>query len=785
MFRRLQTKLSVLYGALFGILLAALGAATYGAINANVQRAIRGELVASGTVFDRLWALKSEQLHDSADLLARDFGFRAAVATHDAATTQSALDNLRRRLGLDKAFIVGLDASVTGLDASELDDGADKLWTALDQADGASGVLMIHGQPYQAISAPVLAPTPAGWVVFAVKLDRNELSSLERLSAAPLKASLLTQRGHGPWQVAGVKIPAIDAQSIDRFASPGQTVQGQARRLNLVKGDALALIKPLKTLGSDRQAALLIRYPLATALAPYKPMLATVAMLGVVSMAVLLAGSGLLARGLSRPLMALDEAAHRLARGEDAYVEVLSSDEVGRLAASFNSMAAEIGERERRIFHLALHDAETDLPNRRALIQRLEALAAEGDEGVVVSAALGVERFALVRSAIGYGLVGALLKELAARLTEQRPDLKPARIATGILGVAFRARDMDDAAAIVAGLIHDLEHPVRLGATAVDVGVAAGLAALGAHADNCVALVERANIALDQSRERRRKVVVFDQAAYGDPVSNLTLMSEMLRAAASGDMVLHYQPKLDLRTGAIRGAEALCRWRHPVRGMLSPDLFVGMAEETGHIRALTDWVLGRAIADSGHLRRAGLDMMLSVNISGRLMGDVDFANQAIARIVQSGAKMCFEITETAVIDNPGAALGVIEAYAAAGIPISIDDYGSGLSSLAYLKQIAAQELKIDKAFVVNLAAGQREALLVKSTVDLAHALGLKVVAEGVETAEGLALLQSMGCDMAQGYHIAKPMTLAALLDFLAAHPTPLLKDKPGANRRLG
>ena len=781
MFRRLQTKLSVLYGAMFGLMLAVLAAASYVAITGNVRDAVRGELQADGAVFDRLWQLKSQQLRDSADLLAHDFGFRAAVATHDEATTQSALDNLRRRLGLGKAFIVGLDGSVTGLDSRQLDDGAEKLWQVLDDQDGASGALMIGGEPYQAISAPILAPAPVGWVVFAAKLDRTELSSLERLSAAPLNATLLIRKDGTAWRAAGMSLGPRDGALINHFADRALAAQGKALSLNLAAGPSLALVKPLKTLDSVEQAGLLLSYPLAKALAPYQPMLWAVALLGGLSLFALLTGSGLLAASLTRPLASLDEAAHRLARGEEAHVDVTSGDEVGRLAATFNTMAAQIGERERRIIQLALHDSETGLPNRRAMIQRLEDLVAEGGEGVVVCAALGVERFSLVRSAIGYGLVGALLKELGVRIVARRADLQPARMATSIIGVTFRARDMGDARRTLTDLIQALERQISLGATAVDVGLTGGFAVMGAHADNCHTLLERSNIALDQARGQRKRLAAFDEEAYGDPAGNLTLMSEMLQAAADGNLSLHYQPKLDLRSGRVSGAEALARWRHPTRGMLPPDLFVGMAEETGHIRALTDWAIDRAIADQAVLRRAGIDLELSVNISGRLVGDRDFAEKAMARLAQSGAKLCFEITETAVIDNPKLALELIEGYARAGIPISIDDYGSGLSSLAYLKEIAAQELKIDKAFVLGLAAGQRDALLIKSTVDLAHALGLKVVAEGVETAEAAAILQTMGCDAGQGYYFARPMPLNSLLKFIAE---PAGLAAPNASRTL-
>lgn len=783
-FRRLQTKLSVLYGALFGLMLAVLAAASYFAITGNVRDAARSELQADGAVFDRLWQLKSQQLQDSADLLAHDFGFRAAVATHDEATTQSALENLRRRLGLGKAFIVGLDGGVTGLSSRQLDDGADNLWQVLDDQDDASGALMIDGEPYQAISAPILAPAPVGWVVFAAKLDRNELNSLERLSAAPLNAALLIRKGGGPWRTMAAAINPKDSALIDRFAQRDLAAKGRALPLKLASGPSLALVKPLKTLDSGAQAGLLLSYPLAKALAPYQPMLWAVALLGGFSLLALLTGSGLLAASLTRPLAALDEAARRLARGEHAHVEVTSDDEVGRLAESFNTMAAEIGERERRIIQLALNDSETGLSNRRAMTQHLEALAAEPDAGVVVCAALGIERFSLVRSAIGYGMVSALLTELGARVVAYRADLHPARMATSILGVTFRARDEGDAKRVLTGLAQALERPISLGATAVDVGLTCGFAVMGVHADNCLSLLERSNVALDQARGQRRRLATFDEQAYGDPASNLTLMSEMLQAAATGDLSLHYQPKLDLRSGNTFAAEALVRWRHPTRGMLSPDLFVGMAEETGHIRALTDWVLDRAIADQAALRELGCDLEVSINISGRLVGDRDFAQHAMARIAQSGAKLRFEITETAVIDNPKLALELIEGYARAGIPISIDDYGSGLSSLAYLKEIAAQELKIDKAFVLGLAAGQRDALLIKSTVDLAHALGLKVVAEGVETAEAAAILTAMGCDYAQGFYFARPMPREQLLEFVArqAHSEPVLPARRASRR---
>ena len=249
-------------------------------------------------------------------------------------------------------------------------------------------------------------------------------------------------------------------------------------------------------------------------------------------------------------------------------------------------------------------------------------------------------------------------------------------------------------------------------------------------------------------------------------------MSELAAARENGELKLFYQPKLDLRSGRISGFEALCRWRHPVRGSVSPDLFVVMAEETGHIDALTHWVLKRALQDQQDLRAAGFDQPIAVNFSGQVLGDRAFAERVLSEIRAAGGNITLEITETAVIANPEEALSVVELFEQSGVAVSIDDYGSGLSSLSYLKRIHAQELKIDKAFVLLIDQNPKDRLLVKSTVDLAHGLGMKVVAEGVETAEAIALLTGMGCDYAQGYHVARPMPLVDLKAFLVDFEAP-------------
>ncbi len=361
-----------------------------------------------------------------------------------------------------------------------------------------------------------------------------------------------------------------------------------------------------------------------------------------------------------------------------------------------------------------------------------------------------------------------LIGRLAGRFSSAFDGAPVMRLSSAHLGLAFLARDMDEAFQLAAGLQGAVTTPVRLRDTRVDVSVTVGLSeasdALQHAAD--LPIIDRALIAVVQARDARRHIARFDPEIYGNPGATLSLMSEMSRALDNGQMAVVYQPKYHLHSGAIVGVEALVRWNHPERSALRPDLFVEMAEETGHIGELTEWVLRRAVDDQRRLLAAGFDLRISVNWSGHLLDDVAFTDTALAIARDAAGKLCLEITETAIIGNAGLARQTLERFRAAGLTISIDDYGSGLSSMAYLKNIPADELKIDKAFVINMAIDPVDAVLVRAAVSLAHSLGLQAVAEGVEQPAALELLRAMGCDLAQGYLIARPMPLSDLIGFL-------------------
>lgn len=421
----------------------------------------------------------------------------------------------------------------------------------------------------------------------------------------------------------------------------------------------------------------------------------------------------------------------------------------------------------RRIAHMAQHDAETGLLNRAGLENAAgEMLDARHGRGVYV-AALSIDRFTAIRTAIGSQQAAVLLEQAARRLEYTLRRATVGRLSPDVVGVALRAQSLAEAADLLTTACEAFSEPLTVGQSRVDIRFTVGLAAAPEHASDAHALIERAQVALDQARLNRRPLAMFDAAAERAAAGGLALLSELRAGLDNGAVWLAHQPKLDLRSGAWTGVECLMRWTHVERGPAPPDTFIPLLEETGAVDAVTTWVLERALIERGKLARAGMDFNVAVNVSARSLSEPGFAERmagvVIAKDVEP-AVVTLEITETALMAKPDVALDNIEGFKRAGFRVAIDDYGAGMSSLSYLKRIPADELKIDQAFVRFMAQNKTDAVLVRSTIELAHSLGLKVVAEGVEDAQALEMLRSFGCDYAQGYFIARPMPVERLLE---------------------
>ena len=377
-----------------------------------------------------------------------------------------------------------------------------------------------------------------------------------------------------------------------------------------------------------------------------------------------------------------------------------------------------------------------------------------------------IDRFGALRRRIGYAVATGLVGGMADRVRQAMPAARVGRVGRTSVEFAFAARSLEEARAQLTALSTALEQPLLVDGYAFELTAAIGVVdATGHEIDD--RQLDGAAAALAAAQDRRTRFVI----AGADPqdgvgISQLSIMRDLRDAMSRDELKLHYQPKLRCRTDTIDSAEALLRWFHPEFGLVRTDKLVEMAEATGAIRDLTFWTIDRAIADRARLAAAGRPLTLYVNISGQLLADRVFAQWALERLAGNGGSIGFEITETAIIDEPEIAIDHLQRFAAAGIKIAIDDYGSGLSSLAYLKQLPAHELKIDQMFVSGLTDSHRDPLLVRSSIDLAHALEMEVTAEGVDDPISLSLLRVMGCDLVQGYLISPPVPIDALEAFL-------------------
>ncbi|MEN2785204.1 EAL domain-containing protein [Sphingomonas qilianensis] len=376
-----------------------------------------------------------------------------------------------------------------------------------------------------------------------------------------------------------------------------------------------------------------------------------------------------------------------------------------------------------------------------------------------------LSNFDALRRRIGRAQVAQMVAEVVGRIAAALPAARLQVIGRASIEIAFDGDALAEAQDAVDQLGRLFAVPVEVAGEphTVTMLFAVASAPLGHTAE--VRLIEEAESTMEQARIEQRSVV--RDLSVGSPAfDKLTLARELGEAIANREMFLHYQPKVHVRRREIASAEALVRWQHPTRGLVYPGDFIPLAEEIRQIGPLTLWTLERVIADQNIIAADGHDLTIFINISGQLLGDAAFVDRACALVRAGEAKIGFEITETSVIRDPQVAIAHLQIFADVGITIAIDDYGAGLSSLAYLKQLPARELKIDKLFVMQLTSSHRDPLIVRSTIDLAHALEMEVTAEGVETQAALALLTVMGCDMVQGYLISRPIAIDAFRKFL-------------------
>jgi diguanylate cyclase (GGDEF)-like protein len=432
----------------------------------------------------------------------------------------------------------------------------------------------------------------------------------------------------------------------------------------------------------------------------------------------------------------------------------------------------------------ALHDALTGLPNRKLLLQHArEALEKSERSGQSLGLCLlDLDRFKEVNDTLGHH-VGDQLLQLVGRRLEQalRPGDTVARLGGDEFAVLLPdIGDVESAVEVAGRMRAALTAPFRLEGMSFDLEASIGVAVHPLHAGDFETLMQRADVAMYQAKETRTGIESYAADKDRNSTARLGLLGELRHALESNQLVLHYQPQARLDTGEIIGVEALVRWRHPQRGMIYPDEFIPLAEQSGLMRLLTQWVVDAALMQAAQWWGRGLRLHIAVNVSVRDLHDVAFADYLRARLSWYGVparSLQLEITEGVLMSDPTRAAATLSGLAALGLELSLDDFGTGYSSLVHLKRLPVSEIKIDRSFVQRMHVNEDDAVIVRSIIDLGGALGLRVVAEGVETVDAWNRLAELGCDLAQGWYLGRPMPadeLTRLFERSAPMRTPQL-----------
>ncbi|WP_338479756.1 EAL domain-containing protein [Pseudomonas trivialis] len=747
--------------------------ALYFSVKVATRSAVRGQamtqLEVGSRVFERLLDARSRRLADAVQLLATDFGFRDAVASGDSATMRSVLLNHGKRINASDMILLGMDGKVLSSTLSEVPEGStfryDQALREAKSKHQATLIVPLQGRPHLLVEASVLAPLPIARVVMGFSMDGTFADELRSLSN--LEVSFLAIDKGVPGELVSTQPQALRESILD-------LMEGDSSRRGVSTTDHLehSFLSQSLVLASDDDGKVLalLQSPLDAAMQAFVPLDEKILGIALVALLASLIGALLLARTVSRPVQALASAAERIGQGHYLTpVTLTRSDELGLLAGALNAMQKGIAEREQQLAHNALHDRLTGLPNRALAMERLgSAIALQRPIALIH---LGIDNLRAASEAAGPDAVDQLLLTVGRRLQAVlRPGDTLAHLIADEFLLLLEGAGSDEAVGMADKLQQLLLRPQSINGHDLALDCRLGIATYPADGETAHTLLERAAIAMTDAAKIPGRLQVYKQGSDLAHRRQITLIRDLRHAPGQGQLLLHYQPKLDIRHGHVRQAEALLRWQHPHFGMISPAEFIPLAERSGSIRLLTQWVIEEGIRQLCEWNRRGLYLQLSLNISAEdLQGD-ELAHRVSALLRRYGLpaeQLVFEITESAVMREPEKALKVLHLLRDCGISLSVDDFGTGYSSLAHLKRLPVQELKIDQSFVRNLDETSEDAVIVRSTIEMSHNLGLKVVAEGVEYAHSLRLLERWQCDTAQGYLISRPLSADAFEAWVA------------------
>ncbi|GEA13675.1 bifunctional diguanylate cyclase/phosphodiesterase [Alteromonas sp. KUL49] len=756
---QISLRQSLFRTLLGGIVITALliVAGVWKSANSLVQQNLDSDIVITQRVLQRLIDDRQEIISSVSNVLLRSYDFRRAVGTADQPSIQAAFDSYAERINTDVIGLVDLEHTVVAAYSPLLITGETLTASkALVEQGRENGFFVVSDTLIQFNVFPVEIPTLRYYLLTGIKFNKALLDDLKGLVEAEI---VISDRTSGA--IIASTLPAEKALSILRNE---QTPSW----LDVTFGSELTYVSRVVDISSVGSAPMeiTVAVDVTNAYNAFTQIQLTILVLTLVAIAVALGIAMVLARNVSQPVSNLVFAANRVAEGEyDANLKKGSRlKEISALANAFSRMQDRIQYREQRIRYQAQHDVLTGLYNRNYVEHFFEDNMAKSKPLQVV--AITVIGFRTINDLYGYSNGDNTLKALAERLLRW-PGIA-ARLAGGEI-IYISDTPLDDVK--LETLRHILEQPVESNLIAIPVKIAMATVSCPEDASNSEELFRKMNIVTDEAIHSGSWLVKYQPELEKRYLRRLTITTELKRSLASqqSELSMVYQPKVDLDTMTVCSMEALIRWNNSKLGFVPPDEFITIAEQAGLIEQVTTWVMNQTIQDLAYFREQGYSFTIAMNLSTQ-----DIQNKPLLRKLEGMLEAAnlqpsaleLEITESDLVEDAELAVENLNGLTSKGFKFAIDDFGTGYSSLAYLKNLPVDTIKIDKSFILSLSSDENDQQIVHTVLSLAKVFELKVVAEGVEDQESMEILKEWGCDIAQGYHISRPLAKAALEEWL-------------------
>jgi len=703
-------------------------------------------------VFKRTIDTRSKHLSVGVTLLASDFGFKTAVATHDDATIRSSLENNAKRVGAD--FGILLSSEGVSINATyDMVYGSDFTQLIKDnrRRRNINGFIEVNHKPYQLVLVPVKAPNIIAWVGMAFQMGNelaNDIKGITGLdvSFSSLEINIKSEHHHNN------HITTLDLESIDSILY--SFITNGINASNTIFSDDKKYLTSAVPLNIENHWALL-HLPYSSWIENINEITHRLVIIFSIILTLSIIFSWFSARHLLKPVQILVSKAKQIGRGEHVDIQP-QAGEFGVLSKTLSGMLRRIEKREEELFFQASHDSLTGLKNRNAVEELLSANLDTSQGGVML---INIRHFKDINNTMGFENGDILLCEFAQRLnTLITQNDMVARLAGDEFLVVFNGR-FDELTLLK--IHHALQNEFEISGSKVCLQICMGALFFVNQEDLTVnGIMRRVDISADEAKQSENGIAIYEQGQDERHRRTLSIIRDLPGSISSNQLFLVYQPKVNIQERRCYSAEALIRWIHPTLGFISPAEFIPLLERSGNIQLVTKWVIEEVCRQQSHWLIQDMDIQVAINLSALDLIDfslISFIKNMMEKYNVKPSQLAFEVTESAIMKDTKTVIHVLHALKKMGFKLSIDDFGTGQSSLAYLRDLPVDEVKIDRAFVYDIETNESNALIVNTTIQLSHSFGFSVTAEGMENIGGLAILEDYGCETIQGYYFSKPL----------------------------